>query len=106
LTQVSSLLTLIDIWRNETNCKQPFHSLSFVNLSALDLVWVSVLNSFGGIIRPFEERPQIDTSLRAFIRVRFIQPVIRNVLTLSPEVDIVCTVGSASRVRVSRGRIC
>ncbi|KAJ7860510.1 leucyl aminopeptidase [Mycena leptocephala] len=48
LTQVSSLLTLIDIWRNETNC--------------------NVLNSFGEIIRPFEEHPQINTSLRAFIR--------------------------------------
>ncbi|KAJ7877349.1 leucyl aminopeptidase [Mycena leptocephala] len=91
LTQVSSLLTLIDIWRNETNCKQPFHSLSFVNLSALDLVWVSVLNSFGGIIRPFEERPQIDTSLRAFIRTLFV-PLVQRLGYEFPEgesVDII-----------------
>ncbi|KAJ7242384.1 ERAP1-like C-terminal domain-containing protein [Mycena haematopus] len=51
LTQVSSLLTLFDIWRHETNC--------------------TILNSLEGITSPFEGHPQINTSLHAFIRTLF-----------------------------------
>jgi hypothetical protein len=72
LTLVSSLLTLVDIWRGETNCKLPFHFFSIANLFALDLVWAGVLNSFEGILRAFEEHPRLITTFRAFIRVRFI----------------------------------
>ncbi|KAK7039363.1 aminopeptidase 1 [Favolaschia claudopus] len=55
LTQVSTLLTLIDIWKNETHRK-----------------WQS-----NSILRPFEDHPQISASLRAFIRTLFIPLVQR-----------------------------
>ncbi|KAF8198244.1 leucyl aminopeptidase [Mycena galopus ATCC 62051] len=61
LTQVSSLLTLINIWRKEPNY----------------LVWVSMLNSLGELTGPFENHPQIIASLYAFIRTLFVPLVQR-----------------------------
>ncbi|KAF7361545.1 Aminopeptidase 1 [Mycena sanguinolenta] len=61
LTQVSSLLTLIDTWRNESS----------------DLVWRSMLNSLKGITNPFESHPKILTPLHAFIRTLFVPLVQR-----------------------------
>ncbi|KAJ7812088.1 hypothetical protein B0H14DRAFT_2858160 [Mycena olivaceomarginata] len=61
LTLVSSLLTLVDIWRGETNY----------------LVWAGVLNSFEGILRAFEEHPRLITTFRAFIRTLFVPLVQR-----------------------------
>ncbi|KAF7328714.1 Aminopeptidase 1 [Mycena venus] len=75
LTQVSSLLTLVDIWRNETN----------------HLVWVGALNSLAGVIRPFEDHRQINDSLRAFTRTLFV-PIVQRFGYDFPEgesVDIV-----------------
>ncbi|KAJ7472140.1 leucyl aminopeptidase [Mycena latifolia] len=57
LTPLSSLLTLIDTWRNETNCKY--------------MVWSSVLAKIGSLIRTFADHPQIITGLRAFLRSLF-----------------------------------
>ncbi|KAF8198250.1 leucyl aminopeptidase [Mycena galopus ATCC 62051] len=61
LTRVSSLLVLIDIWRNEPN----------------HLVWESILTSLEGITGPFEDHPQINAGLRAFIRTLFVPLVER-----------------------------
>ncbi|KAJ7328905.1 leucyl aminopeptidase [Mycena albidolilacea] len=75
LTQVSSLLTLFDIWRNETNY----------------LVWASMLSSFGEIAAAFEENTEISAGLRAFIRNLF-GPLVQRLGYEFPEgesVDIV-----------------
>ncbi|KAJ6510751.1 leucyl aminopeptidase, partial [Mycena sanguinolenta] len=57
LTQVSSLLTLIDIWRNEPNG--------------------DMLNSLKEITQAFENHSEIITPLRAFIRTLFVPLVQR-----------------------------
>jgi hypothetical protein len=59
LTQVSSLLTLFYIWQNEMNCEWSSLYLSVTKSSALDLVWASILNSFGKIAVAFEENTKI-----------------------------------------------
>jgi hypothetical protein len=59
LTQVSSLLTLFNIWRNKMNCEGSSLYLSVTKLSALDLVWASILKSFGEIAVAFEEKTKI-----------------------------------------------
>ncbi|KAJ7667400.1 leucyl aminopeptidase [Mycena rosella] len=55
LTQLSSFLTLIDIWRNETNY----------------LVWSGVLTKMGTVLRIFDHHANIDDGLRAFLRTLF-----------------------------------
>ncbi|KAJ6541995.1 leucyl aminopeptidase [Mycena vulgaris] len=55
LTQVSSLLNLVDIWRNESNY----------------MVWSAVLTKIGTVFRTFWENPQITDGLRAFLRTLF-----------------------------------
>ncbi|KAJ7824168.1 leucyl aminopeptidase [Mycena olivaceomarginata] len=75
LTQVSSLLTLFDIWRNETNY----------------LIWASMLSSFGEIAAAFEGNTEISAGLRAFIRTLF-GPLVQRLGYEFPEgesVDIV-----------------
>ncbi|KAJ7472122.1 leucyl aminopeptidase [Mycena latifolia] len=57
LTQVSTLLTLADIWRNETNCKY--------------MVWSGILNNIGVMVHAFSDHPQIIGGLRAFLRTLF-----------------------------------
>ncbi|KAF8198247.1 leucyl aminopeptidase, partial [Mycena galopus ATCC 62051] len=74
-TKVSSLLTLLEIWQNEPN----------------SLVWVSMMSSFGEIIGPFDEHPQINTSLRAFI-CKLLAPLVQRLGYEFPDgesVDIV-----------------
>ncbi|KAJ7666625.1 leucyl aminopeptidase [Mycena polygramma] len=61
LTKLSSLLTLVDIWRNETN----------------HLVWGSILTGLSGALSAFEHDFQIDANLRAFIRTLFVPLVQR-----------------------------
>ncbi|KAJ7911598.1 leucyl aminopeptidase [Mycena leptocephala] len=57
LVPLSSLLNVVDIWRNETNCEY--------------LVWHSMLNNIGMVIRLFWEHPEISDALRAFLRTLF-----------------------------------
>ncbi|KAJ6489207.1 peptidase family M1-domain-containing protein [Mycena vitilis] len=61
LTKLSSLLTLVDIWRNETN----------------HLVWGSILTGLSGALSAFGHDLQIDANLRAFIRTLFVPLVQR-----------------------------
>ncbi|KAJ6558373.1 leucyl aminopeptidase [Mycena capillaripes] len=55
MTKLSSFLTLVDIWRNETN----------------SLVWASIGTGLSGVVRAFEHHPQIDATLCAFMRTLF-----------------------------------
>ncbi|KAJ6558360.1 peptidase family M1-domain-containing protein [Mycena capillaripes] len=75
MTKLSSLFTLVDIWRNETN----------------SLVWASILTGLNGVLRTFQLHPQIDTPLRAFMRTLFV-PLVQRLGYEFPEgesVDIV-----------------
>jgi hypothetical protein len=47
------------IWQNKMNCESSSLYLSATKLSSLDLVWASILNSFGKIAAAFEENTKI-----------------------------------------------
>ncbi|KAJ7457967.1 leucyl aminopeptidase [Mycena galericulata] len=61
LAQLSSLFTLIDIWRNESNY----------------MVWTSAWTSISTVVRTFWEHPHITQGLEAFLRSLFVPMVQR-----------------------------
>ncbi|KAJ7102847.1 leucyl aminopeptidase [Mycena epipterygia] len=75
LAQLSSFLTLIDLWRNETNY----------------MVWSSILGKIAAVVATFWENPQITSGLRTFLCTLF-APLVQRLGYDFPEgepVDIV-----------------
>ncbi|KAJ7748797.1 leucyl aminopeptidase [Mycena maculata] len=65
LAPLSSLFTVIDVWRNEPNCKR------------LYMVWLSVWSSISTVLRAYWENKKITDGLRALIRALFVPLVQR-----------------------------
>ncbi|KAF7325843.1 Leucyl aminopeptidase [Mycena kentingensis (nom. inval.)] len=65
---ISSLLDLVDAWKNETNC----------------MVWFSVASSLTGIYQTFSDIPEIISGLKAFIPPLFL-PILQRLGYDSPE---------------------
>jgi len=112
LSELSSSLTLIDLWKNEKECQHPpppewlFVLIGLTFFCCIDLVWQAIANSIDDLTSTWWEHPQIVGKLNAFSRVSsvHVHTSTRQLMYLNSVVAI-CSVSGKARVRVSCRRI-